>query len=108
MILSKPENPSSEKLQRQRVQQLIGRVAKRAKHPYRQAIERRERDEFNERRKHVFTKLRLEMSLERFKDLMHGYWQLGPFQQRKFVDQWETHFYERRTASRPVSPGSRD
>jgi len=49
MILSTPKNPSSEKLQKERIQQLIGRVAKRAKHPYRQAIERRERDERRER-----------------------------------------------------------
>jgi hypothetical protein len=108
MILSRPENPSSEKLQRERIQQLIGRVAKRAKHPYRTAVDKRKKNEFLVRQQKVFASLQEMHSLDRYKEIRKAYWHMGPFQQRKFVDHWETYFYERRTASRPVSPSSRD
>ena len=92
MILSRPENPSSEKLQREQIQQLISKTAKHTNHSYKKAITRYSVSRIKSREEKLFKRLADEWSVERFKEARRAFWGMNQFQQRDFIEKMELHF----------------
>ena len=89
MILQPPKNPSSEKLQREQIQQLISKTVKHTNFKYRCVVDKRRKDRWAARQDKVWARLRDEWSVEAFKEARTRYWQMNQFQQRDFIEQQE-------------------
>ena len=89
MILQEPKNPSSEKLQREQIQQLISKTVKHTNFRYRCCVDKSRKDRWAVRQDRVWARLRDEWSVEAFKEARTRYWHMNQFQQRHFIEQQE-------------------
>jgi hypothetical protein len=95
LILQSEKNRSSEKLQREQIQQLISRTVKHTNYHYRCVADKSGKDRWAARQDRVWNRLRDELSVEAFKDARTSYWQMNQFQQRDFIERHELE-YDRR------------
>jgi len=83
------ENPSSEKLQVDRIQQLISKSVKHTNFNYRCVATKFKADRWASRQDKVWRRCREDWSVEAFKEARQRYWKWNQFQQRQFIEQME-------------------
>jgi hypothetical protein len=89
MILTMAENPSSKKLQVDRIQQLISKSVKHTNFNYRCVAGKFKADRWASRQDKVWRRCREDWSVEAFKEARQRYWKWNQFQQRQFIEQME-------------------